>query len=39
MLQSISEDVESEIETEFDDVEGFDTLKSISEHLASLLKQ
>ena len=38
MLQSISEDVESEIETEFDEEE-FDTLKSISEHLASLLKQ
>jgi hypothetical protein len=38
VLQSISEDVESEIETEFDE-EGSDTLKSISEHLASLLKQ
>ena len=38
VLQRISEDVEREIETEFDD-EGFDTLKSISEHLASLLKQ
>ena len=38
VLQSISEDVESEIETEFDEEE-FDTLKSISEHLASLLKQ
>ena len=38
VLQRISEDIEHEIETESDD-EGFDTLKSISEHLASLLKQ
>ena len=38
VLKSISKDVENEIETDFDD-KGFDTLKSISERLASFLKQ